>query len=96
MKRLAAISGSERPQASRKATCRDGFYTVDWISRTRLLSWAASGYALYDLSRPGRQTVLAADAVGLGAPREYDGTLYLGYDPYEFTTVRGTNPRLIV
>ncbi|MFF4020166.1 hypothetical protein [Streptomyces sp. NPDC001843] len=73
----------------------NGFYTVDWITKDRLVTWSISGYALNDVRRPTKATVFAADAVGLGVPRGYDNTLYVVYDPYQFAQSRGTKPTVL-
>ncbi|MFE2421888.1 hypothetical protein [Streptomyces hokutonensis] len=73
----------------------NGFYTVDWITRNRLVTWSISGYALNDVRQPTKATVFAADAVGLGVPRGYDDTLYVVYDPYQFADSRGARPTVL-
>jgi hypothetical protein len=73
----------------------NGFYTGDWITRDRLVTWSISGYALNDVRRPTKATVFAADAVGLGVPRTFDDTLYVVYDPYQFADSRGTRPTVL-
>ncbi|MFJ3308986.1 hypothetical protein ACIPSA_39265 [Streptomyces sp. NPDC086549] len=72
-----------------------GFYTVDWISGNRLVTWAISGYALADLRHPRTSTVFGPDAVGLGVPRTFGNTLYLVYDPYQYAQSRGTKPTVL-
>ncbi|MFI8536802.1 hypothetical protein ACIGMX_42015 [Streptomyces aquilus] len=73
----------------------NGFYTVAWVTKDRLVTWSGSGYALNDVRRPTKATVFAADAVGLGVPRGYDDTLYVVYDPYQFAQSRGTKPTVL-
>jgi hypothetical protein len=73
----------------------NGFYTVDWVTRNRLVTWSISGYALNDVRQPTKATVFAADAVGLGVPRGYDDTLYVVYDPYQFADSRGAEPTVL-
>jgi hypothetical protein len=72
-----------------------GFYTVDWISGNRLVTWAISGYALADLRHPRTSTAFSPDAVGLGVPRTSGNSLYVVYDPYEFAQSRGTKPTVL-
>ncbi|WP_162684291.1 hypothetical protein [Streptomyces populi] len=72
-----------------------GFYTVDWISGDRLVTWAISGYALTDLKHPRTSAVFSPDAVGLGVPRTSGNTLYVVYDPYQFAQSRGAKPTVV-
>lgn len=73
----------------------NGFYTVSWITKDRLVTWAISGYALDDIRQPTKATTFAEDAVGLGVPRGFDDTLYIVYDPYQFSDSRGTKPTVL-
>jgi hypothetical protein len=58
----------------------DGPYTVEWIDRDHLVSYAASGYEVFDTAT-GRSTKLADDATGLTVPRGNSGYLDLAWNP---------------
>ncbi|WP_089099711.1 hypothetical protein [Streptomyces hyaluromycini] len=88
--RVLTIGGRSAPVDVGKAV--NGFYTLDWITPNRLVTWSVSGYALDDLRHPAASAVFSPDAVGLGVPRGSDGTLYVAY---QFAPSRGVKPTVL-